>query len=129
MTVDFDLSEFDTFTGRFQRKAGVPGFSVQARGALSANAAGFDAMGRPEHILLMFSPAKRQIAMRAVPAETPYAVPMRPTGKGSGAMASAKSFFDTYGINYDTYSALPLVHVADGLAVLDASEVVSDEDK
>lgn len=129
MTLDFDLDGFETFTGRFQRKAGIPGFSVQPRGALAANAAGFDAMGRPDFVLLMFNSTTRQIAMKAVSGETLHAIPMRPTGKGSGAMASAKSFFDTYGIKYDVYSALSAVKIMNGLAVLDAAEVTSDGDQ
>jgi hypothetical protein len=119
----FDLSDFETFTGRFRRKTGTPGFSVQARGAIGVNAAGYEAMGRPEFVLLMYSATKQQIALKAVPAETPHAIPMKPSGKGSGAMASAKSFFDAYGIRHSEYKALQTVTIADGLAVLDAREV------
>lgn len=127
MTTTIDLTDFETFTGRFRRKTVAPGFSVQARGAIGVNAAGFDAMGRPAFVLLMFSPKKQQIALKAVSAETPHAVPMKPSGKGSGAMASAKSFFDAYSIRHNEYKALQVVAIAEGLAVLDAREV-TDED-
>ena len=123
MTTAVDLTDFETFTGRFRRKTGTPGFSVQTRGALGVNAPGYEAMGRPEFVVLMFSAKKQQIALKAVPAETPHAVPMRPSGKGSGAMASAKSFFDAYGIRHNEYKALQVVAIIDGLAVLDAHEV------
>lgn len=113
----FDLSEFETFEGA-GRKRSTPGFAIQARGALSANAAAFDEMGRPEFVVLMFNPKRQQIAIKAADKRAATAVKMRPSGKGSGAMASARAFLEAYGLSHENYRPLEIVALSEGLAVL-----------
>lgn len=113
----FDLSEFEVFEGA-GRKRSSPTFAIQARGAISANAAGFDELGRPEFIALMYNPKRRQIAIKAAEQRDVAAIKMRPSGKGTGAMASARAFLDAYGLGYDAYQPLEIVALDKGLAVL-----------
>lgn len=85
---------FTTFDRRSARRAlSTPELTIQSKGAISMNAAAYEAMGSPGAVELLFDDAQRVMGLRKVGDSTPHAYPIRPIGKGATYVLSAKAFF------------------------------------
>ncbi len=73
---DIDLSGFEEFDRKGVPVGTAPMVTIQKRGSFSLNRAAYDALGKPEQLVLLFNPERQVIALRPVGKENPRAYPV-----------------------------------------------------
>jgi hypothetical protein len=90
----------------FKRKQMVsldkPAVTIQKRGALSFNTAAFEALGCPEHVVLLYDRENELMGLQKASGATPHAYAVRGVGNNEATrVVSGKAFLSYYGISRD----------------------------
>lgn len=124
-----DLEGFETFVKGVSTRSKKPTVTMQRRGIMSFNPAAYEALGSPETVELLYSSARKMIAVRPVDAsQASHAITMRGVGgkaaakNGKGAMLlAATAFCQAYDID-TTETVRRDVEVSDGVLVIDLND-------
>src|SRR5579859_2525050 len=91
---------FETFRRQRVAPSQEPTVSIQRRGIMSLNLAGFTALGSPEAVELLYDRDRSLVGVRAVDPSAPSAYTIRSSGSGSrnNFVFSGTAFTQYYGI-------------------------------
>jgi hypothetical protein len=93
---------FEKFQRQRLRTTREPTVTIQKRGALSLNAAAFEALGSPEFVELLYDRDERLIGFRKLAEDASHAYVVRPAGThGTNHVISGKAFLRYYDISRD----------------------------
>ena len=112
---------FEVYESKTLARRHVPVVTVQRRGAISINRAGYEAMGEPEHVLLLRDVARNLIAVKSAAASDVHGhvVRLLNPARGSGPVVVAASDF-VRDVGIDTSVARRWVAQLDeGMLVID----------
>jgi hypothetical protein len=82
---------------------------MQAHGRIALNQAGYEALGRPTHVELLFDAQNHRIGVRAVPEGTPHAYKITQQDDGGRWVIVALAFYRHYAIEGDRKNVHPAV--------------------
>lgn len=78
---------------------GEPAVTIQKRGALSLNAAAYEAVGSPKHVTLHYDRENELMGIQKASSATPHAYAVRGVGNNEATrVVSGKAFLSYYGI-------------------------------
>jgi hypothetical protein len=99
---------FEEFKRNRMPSTQTPAITIQKRGALSLNIAAFEALGSPEHVVLLYDRERKYIGIRKASATTPHAYTVRGVGNNQAThVVSGKAFLSYYGIPRDVARRWP----------------------
>lgn len=94
---------FETFKRQRAPVTDQPAITIQKRGSISINPPAYEALGRPEHVELLYDREQQLIGIRKVAADVPHAYVVRPLGKSETThLVSGTAFMAWYGIETET---------------------------
>lgn len=95
------MPNFEDFSRHSRPKLSKPLVTIQRKGTFTLNQAAFEALGKPEAIVLQMDPKENLMAFRVAEANDINAYRLRPANTGSTYLVSGKAFCDFYGIPMD----------------------------
>jgi hypothetical protein len=111
------MAQWEEFTGRASRSGSSPAVTIQKTGVLSLNAEAFDALGKPEAVVLLFDRDGQAMGLRASPKTVLHAYRLRAQGGGQSHLVSGRAFLARYGLAVDAAKRYPAAMDGDILSV------------
>src|SRR5262245_16891594 len=91
---------FETFKRNSMVSLDKPAVTIQKRGALSFNAAAYEALENPKHVVLLYDRDNELMGIQKASASTPHAYVVRGVGNNRAThVVSGKAFLNYYGIS------------------------------
>lgn len=95
------MPQWSEFTRTATPIGAKPYVTIQRKGTLSLNRAGYEALGKPEAVKLLYDRDERMIGMRATDPEEQGAYPVRPQA-GSNWLIAGTAFASFLGLDTST---------------------------
>lgn len=112
------MANFEEFDRRSRPALLEPQITLQTKGLFSMNPASYEALGKPEYIVLLMDPEMRVMAFKAAEKDHVNAYPVRRPSTGSRAVAvSGRAFCIRYRISLDKTITFPAKMQGDLLTV------------
>jgi hypothetical protein len=117
-------ADLQLFEGRHTRPGAIPTIGIQRRGNLSLNASGFELLGEPAAVHLLYSPSTHIVAIKPVPKDTPQSYPVRKQQNARSWLIGARSFLNQYGVPFEEQEKVPAftLTMVQGVGVAQLSE-------
>lgn len=101
--------------------------TLQKRGAISLNAAAFEALGSPKTVELLYEREKHEIGIRATTLDAEHAYVVRGVGKsGATHVVSGKAFLNYYEIPLDVARRWPAKRSGRRMLTIDIKQQGTD---
>jgi hypothetical protein len=97
-----DNNEWVLFDRRAQPKTRKPRVTLQAAGTFSMNEAAYDALGRPEHVEMLYNEKKKLVGFRATGEESAHSYPIKPQVNARTFQTGGRAFCSAFGIDTGT---------------------------
>ena len=114
--------KFEEFTFRsIPASRKQPRVAIQTRGNMSLNEAAFEALGKPEKVILLFDKDTNAVGLKATEEKVRYAFPIRRQSGSKSYLIGSASFCQHYGIDTSITKAFEPV-LEEGILVFEIDE-------
>jgi hypothetical protein len=93
--------QWEEFTRRGAPVIDKPLVTIQKSGSLGLNRAAYEALERPDYIVLMFNRDEQLIGIRAADQDTQHAYPLRKQQQSESYLIAGRAFVGHYEIEHD----------------------------
>ena len=113
------MRNFEEFTGRSTPASSkTMRIAIQRRGTMSFNKATFEALGKPDAIILLFDKETRAVGIKATSQDTKHAYPVRKQPNSNSFLVAAQAFCKYYDIDTEATRAY-YPQLEDGMIVFE----------